>query len=127
MNKELENNLRNLLKEQDYESFIKTITEIDINKENYKTYLDKIGLILNDYMKTEVYINPSSNSGDELLRLVKESEDLIQGKPKEKTPFEWYPDLKAAIVKIFKIKLEKDVTFRDNDAYLVNFEKGFIR
>lgn len=129
MNKDLENNLRNLLKEQDYAAFIETITKLTINSENYKSYLDKIELILNDHMKTEGCINPSANSGDVLLRIAKENEDFIQGKPKEKSFLELYPELKSAIVRIFKIKLNigNDVAFSDDNEYLGSFEERFMR
>ncbi len=133
MNNNLENELKELLKEKDYASFIRVITELPINIENYKSYLDKIELVLSYCMKTDECINPSANSGDVLLRVAKENLDFIQGKQKEESFQEMYPKLKDAIVSIFKIKLNmrNEVVFSDDNAgvlsYLENFKERFMR
>ncbi len=135
---ELEKELRKSLSKHDYESFIKTITKITINNENYKLYLDKIENILTDQMKEEVYAEPAKDSSVRLLEILQSNYEFLQdfSVNEDKKPFlQRITDLKAAIVKIFKIKLnmrdKEEIIFSDyekdikND--LDNFEGRFMK
>lgn len=130
-----EDKLRKSLTEHDYESFIRIITEITINNENYKLYLDKIENVLIDQMNQEVYAEPIKDSGARLLEIAQKNYEFLQNfseNEDEKTFHQRIPDLKAAIVRIFKIKLniKDDVVFSDSEdikSYLSNFEGRFMR
>ncbi len=84
------------LEQNNYELFIDTITKLDINKDNYVEYLDVIADVLKDKIVNQ---NPFEVTSSDKL------EEAFGIRKKEKTFLEWLPDIKNAIVVIFKKKL----------------------
>lgn len=134
---ETRENLIDSLGEHDYAAFIKLIIKMPINDNNYKLYLDMVEQVLNAQMKSEdeIFNESKLSSGDIILDLYNKNVSFINGEAskQEKSFFEWLPDLKSAIVEIFKIKLNikgKKVTFSDEEESIMNsldvFEGRFM-
>ena len=123
MTEDIKKKITGFLEDEDYENFILLITNLEIDDFNYKRLLDEIGVILHN-KKFAQQIKPS-DSKIEIEKIIsgKEDEDYLS----------MHQNLKEAIVKIFKIKLNTDTsqTFEDDEKndlindYLDRFEGDF--
>ena len=123
MSEDIKKKLIEFLENEDYENFILLITNLEVNDTNYKKLLEEIGTILHN-KKFDQKINPS-NSKIEIEKIISNQEDDDY--------LSMHQDLKEAIVKIFKIKLNTSAskTFEDDEKndlindYLDKFEGDF--
>ena len=111
------------LEQNKYDLFIETITKLNINKENYVEYLNIITEVLKS--KFEMQDAFEVTSYDKL-------EEVYGIRKKEKTFIEWLPDIKNAIVLIFKKKLDvsnskyEDSELKEVELRLENFKERFM-
>lgn len=100
--------LKSFLQKKDYENFIMEITKLEVNDENYVTYLNLIEEVLSERMLEEDIFPVSP--GEKLLN----SLGVID---KEENFLEMINDIKLAVIEIFsrKLNIRKSITFSDDE------------